>query len=85
MSEWDLMGQTMLSLFLLPELKRFRADLERRGVEAFAYMDDTALCLMGGHGRHGQIHAIPFGAGLTPSASLLIPPRPWRYLRNQYR
>ena len=41
------MGPAMFCLSLRPELKRFREEFEREGVEAFAYMDDVSLGLMG--------------------------------------
>ena len=41
------MGPAMFCLSLRPELKRFREEFEREGVEAFAYMDDVSLGLRG--------------------------------------
>ena len=41
------MGPAMFCLSLRPELKRFREEFEREGVEAFAYMDDVSLGLTG--------------------------------------
>ena len=41
------MGLAMFCLALRPELKRFREEFEREGVEAFAYMDNVSLGLMG--------------------------------------
>ena len=40
-------GAGNVCLALRPGLKRFREDLEGEGVEAFAYMDDVSLGLMG--------------------------------------
>ena len=42
----DLMGSAMFFLVLRPELKRFREEFKRVGVEAFAYMDEVSLSLM---------------------------------------
>ncbi|CAN0090495.1 unnamed protein product, partial [Laminaria digitata] len=43
----DPMGPAMFCLALRPGLKRFRQEFEGEGVEAFAYMDDVSLGLMG--------------------------------------
>ena len=43
----DPMGPAMLCLALRPRLKRFREEFEGKGVEAFAYMDDVSLGLLG--------------------------------------
>ena len=41
------MGPATFCLALRPGLKRFREEFEGEGVEAFAYMDDVSLGLMG--------------------------------------
>ena len=41
------MGPAMFCLALRPGLKRFREDFEGEGLEAFEYMDDISLGLMG--------------------------------------
>ncbi|CAN0496882.1 unnamed protein product, partial [Laminaria digitata] len=43
----DPIGPAMFCLELRPGLKRFRQELEGEGVEAFAYMDNVSLGLMG--------------------------------------
>ena len=43
----DLMGAAMFCLALRPGLTRFREEFDREEVEAFAYMDDVSLGLMG--------------------------------------
>ena len=43
----DSMGPAMLCLALRPGLKRLREEFEGEGVEAFAYMDDASLGLIG--------------------------------------
>ncbi|CAN0590314.1 unnamed protein product, partial [Laminaria digitata] len=43
----DPMGPAMFCLALRPGLKRFRQEFEGEGVDAFAYMDDVSLGLMG--------------------------------------
>ncbi|CAN0376531.1 unnamed protein product [Laminaria digitata] len=43
----DPMDPAMFCLALRPRLKRFRQEFEGEGVEAFAYMDDVSLGLMG--------------------------------------
>ena len=41
------MEPAIFCLALRPGLKRFREEFEGEGVEAFAYMDDVSLGLMG--------------------------------------
>ncbi|CAM9612988.1 unnamed protein product, partial [Laminaria digitata] len=43
----DTMGPALFCLALRPGLKRFRQEFEGEGVEAFAYMNDVSLGLMG--------------------------------------
>ena len=37
----------------------FRGEFEGKGVEAFAYMDDTALGLVGGTEKYGESQTLP--------------------------
>ena len=47
LQQGDPLGSAMCSLALRPGLKRFREEFERKEVEAFAYMDDVSLNLIG--------------------------------------
>ena len=67
----------MFCLALRPGLKRFRDEFEGGGVEAFGYMDDVSLGLMG-----ATANAIRAFAFLRPLPLWLTPPRPWHYHRK---
>ena len=46
------MGSEMFCLALRPGLKRFKEEFERERMEAFAYIDDISLSLMGVTAQH---------------------------------
>ena len=77
----DPMGPAMFCLALRPGLKRFREEFEGEGVEAFAYMDDISLGLMGVTAN--TIRAITFlrrelddiGIVVNPTKTVVLPPK----------
>lgn len=74
-------GTRDVKLIVAQRLKCFRAEFEREGVEAFAYMNDTTLGLMGVTAN--AVRAIPsLGARLVAFISLSTLLNPWRYLRK---
>ena len=44
--EGDAMGPALFCMPPLPVLKRTREEFEKRGVEAFAYLDDISIGMM---------------------------------------
>lgn len=53
------MRPSVLCSSLRPGLFFFRGEFEGKGVEAFAYMDDTALGLVGGTEKYGESQTLP--------------------------
>ncbi|CAN0458038.1 unnamed protein product, partial [Laminaria digitata] len=77
----DPMGPAMFCLALRPGLKRFRQEFEGEGVEAFAYMDDVSLGLMGITAN--MVRAFAFlrrelddiGIVVSPAKTVALPPK----------
>ena len=77
----DLMEPAMFCLALRLELKRFREEFEREGVEAFAYMDDVSLGLM--RITADTVRAFAFlrrelediGIVVNPAKTIALPPK----------
>ncbi|CAN0290043.1 unnamed protein product, partial [Laminaria digitata] len=77
----DPMGPAMFCLALRPMLKRFRQELEGEGVEAFAYMDDVSLGLMGITANTVRAFAFlrrgldDIGIVVSPAKTVALPPK----------
>ena len=75
------MEPAMFCLALRLELKRFREEFEREGVEAFAYMDDVSLGLM--RITADTVRAFAFlrrelediGIVVNPTKTIALPPK----------
>ena len=73
------MGPTLFCILLLPVLKRIRAEFEPRGVEAFAYLDDTSIGMM--EITPDTVEVVPFlqrelsnnGIAINPSKTVPLP------------
>ncbi|CAN0560929.1 unnamed protein product [Laminaria digitata] len=77
----DPMGPAMFCLALRPGLKRFRLEFEGEGVEAFAYMDDVSLGLMGITANTGRAFAFlrreldDIGIVVSPAKTVALSPK----------
>ncbi|CAN0368478.1 unnamed protein product [Laminaria digitata] len=77
----DPMGPAMFCLALRPGLKRFRQEFEGEGVEAFVYMDDVSLGLMGITANTVRAFAFPrrepddIGIVVSPAKTVALPPK----------
>ena len=75
------MGPALFCMPLLPVLKRTRAEFEPRGVEAFAYLDDTSIRMM--EITPDTVEVVPFlerelsntGIAINPSKTVALPPK----------
>ncbi|CAN0569175.1 unnamed protein product, partial [Laminaria digitata] len=76
----DPMGPEMFCLALRPGLKRFRQEFEGEGVEAFAYIDDVSLILIGITADTVRAFAFPrrglddIGIVVSPAKTVVLPP-----------
>ncbi|CAN0489423.1 unnamed protein product, partial [Laminaria digitata] len=77
----DPMGPAMFCLALRPGLKRLRQEFEGEGVEAFAYMDDISLGLMGITANTVRAFAFlrreldDIGIAVSPAKTVALPPK----------
>ncbi|CAN0229242.1 unnamed protein product, partial [Laminaria digitata] len=77
----DPMGPAMFCLALRPGLKRFRQEFEEEGVEAFAYMDDVSLGVMGITANTVRAFAFlrrdldDIGSVVSPAITVTLPPK----------
>ena len=77
----DAMGPALFCMPLLPVLKRTRAELEPRGVEAFAYLDDISIGMM--KITPDTVEVVPFlqrelsniGIAINLSNTVALPPK----------
>ena len=75
----DAMGPALFCMPLLPVLKRTRAEFEPRGVEAFAYLDDSSIGMM--EITPDTVEVVPFfqrelsniGIAINPSKTVALP------------
>ena len=78
----DPMGPAMSCLASRPGLKLFREEFDGEGVEAFAYMDDVSLGLMGVTANTAREALPSSGESYKTLALWLTPLRPWNYHRK---
>ena len=77
----DPIGPAMFGLALRPGLKRFKEEFERERVEAFTYMDDVSLGLMGVTDKTVIAFTVlrreldDIGSVVNPTKNMPLPPK----------
>ena len=75
----DAMGPALFCMPLLPVLKRTRAEFEPRGVEAFAYLDDSSIGMMEITPDTVEVvlqrELSNIGIAINPSKTVALPPK----------